>query len=154
MLMLIRMVVLTHVIPQLAGTCSWLRLLFLENVKNKIKFQNQLKLNSVSCLQIVQKSYRWSDFSKNWVSKFLPLLVSSTQASPSWVQSNTKVNCHFIWEKIQDNLISLPHISLSHQIADIFTKGMTQDRHQFLISKLMLADLHQFEGGSVKEHRT
>lgn len=149
MLMLIRMVVLTHVIPQLADTCSWLRLLFLENVKNKIKFQNQLKLNSVSCLQIVQKSYSWSDFLKNWVSKFLPLLVSSTQASPSRVQSNTEVNCHFTRGKIQDNLISL-----SHQIEDIFTKGMTQDRHQFLISKLMLADLHQFEGGSVKEHRT
>ena len=49
-----------------------------------------------------------------------------------------EVNCHSIREAFD---ITLPHISTTLQIADIFTKSMTRQRHNFLVSKLMLVDL-------------
>lgn len=41
----------------------------------------------------------------------------------------------------------IPHISSVQQIADLFTKAMSRNRYDFLVSKLMLLDdLHQFKG--------
>ena len=58
------------------------------------------------------------------------------------------VDCHFIREKYQSGLISLPHVASQDQIADILTKTLPFARHSFLVSKLLLVDdLHQFEGG-------
>jgi hypothetical protein len=38
-------------------------------------------------------------------------------------------------------VISLPHISSDLQVADVFTKAMTRQRHQFVVGKLLLVDL-------------
>ena len=57
-----------------------------------------------------------------------------------------EVECHFIREKLEEKILTLPHVASTHQIADLFTKAINRDRHQFLISKLMLFDTHQFEG--------
>ena len=57
-----------------------------------------------------------------------------------------EVDAHFVWEKHPENLLSLHHVSSTNQIADVFTKAMSRDRHQFLISKLMLVNSHQFRG--------
>jgi hypothetical protein len=46
----------------------------------------------------------------------------------------------FIWEALDTRVISLPHASTNHQIADVFTKAMTRQCHQFLVGKLMLLD--------------
>jgi hypothetical protein len=51
-----------------------------------------------------------------------------------------EVDCHSIREAVDTRVISLPHISTNLQIADIFTKAMTRQRHQFLVGKLMLLD--------------
>ena len=51
-----------------------------------------------------------------------------------------EVDCHFIRDAYDRRVISLPHISTSIQIADIFTKTLTRQRHNFLLSKLMLVD--------------
>lgn len=51
-----------------------------------------------------------------------------------------EVDCHFIREAYDHQVITLPHISTALQIADIFTKSMTCQRHNFLVSKLMLVD--------------
>ena len=51
-----------------------------------------------------------------------------------------EVDCHFIREALDTRVISLPHVSTDLQIADVFTKAMTRQRHQFLVSKLMLLD--------------
>jgi hypothetical protein len=52
-----------------------------------------------------------------------------------------EVDCHFIRNTLENQVISLPHISSDLQIADVFTKAMTRQRHQFLIGKLLLVDL-------------
>lgn len=51
-----------------------------------------------------------------------------------------EVDCHSIRDAYDRRVISLPHISTSIQIADIFTKTLTRQRHNFLLSKLMLVD--------------
>lgn len=51
-----------------------------------------------------------------------------------------EVDCHFIRVAYDRHIITLPHISSSLQLADILTKSMTRQRHNFLVSKLMLID--------------
>ncbi|XP_019258335.1 PREDICTED: uncharacterized protein LOC109236601 [Nicotiana attenuata] len=47
-----------------------------------------------------------------------------------------EVDCHFVWDKIQEGLIELHHISTSVQLADILTKALTGVKHSDLLSKL------------------
>lgn len=49
-----------------------------------------------------------------------------------------EVDCHFIREVFQDGLILLPHVASNMQLADIFSKSLTKERHQFLVNKLMM----------------
>ena len=51
-----------------------------------------------------------------------------------------EVDCHSIRDAYDRRIITLPHVSTSVQTADIFTKSLTRQRHNFLISKLMLVD--------------
>ncbi|XP_021803172.1 uncharacterized protein LOC110747282, partial [Prunus avium] len=53
-----------------------------------------------------------------------------------------EVDCHSIREAYYHLVITLPHISTSLQIADIFTKSMPRQRHHFLVgyTDLMPAD--------------
>lgn len=52
-----------------------------------------------------------------------------------------EVDCHSIREAYDRRIINLPHVSTSVQTADIFTKSLTRQRHNFLLGKLMLVDL-------------
>jgi hypothetical protein len=52
-----------------------------------------------------------------------------------------EVDCHSIRNILESRVISLPHISFDLQVADIFTKAMIRQRHQFLVGKLLLIDL-------------
>ena len=52
-----------------------------------------------------------------------------------------EVDCHSIWDTLESRVISLSHISFDLQVADIVTKALTRQRHQFLIVKLLLVDL-------------
>ena len=56
------------------------------------------------------------------------------------VAYKSTVGCHSIREALDSHIISLPYISTTLQIADVFTKAMTRQRHQFLVGKLMLLD--------------
>lgn len=51
-----------------------------------------------------------------------------------------EVDCHYIRDAVNNRVISLPHVSTALQIADVFTKTLTRQRHQFLVGKLMLLD--------------
>jgi hypothetical protein len=51
-----------------------------------------------------------------------------------------EVDCHSIREAVDNRVISLPHVSTDLQIADVFTKAMARQRHQFLVGKLMFLD--------------
>ena len=52
-----------------------------------------------------------------------------------------EVDCHSIREAYDHQVITLPHVPTTLQLADIFTKSLPRQRHNFLISKLMLVDL-------------
>ncbi|KAK3043428.1 hypothetical protein RJ639_002007 [Escallonia herrerae] len=53
-----------------------------------------------------------------------------------------EVDYHFIL----DGMISLPYVASQDQIANIFTKPVTQARHDYLVDKLLLSNPPQFEG--------
>lgn len=44
---------------------------------------------------------------------------------------HVEVDCHFVKEKLEDKLVTLPQISSSNQIADIFTKAITRSASFF-----------------------
>ncbi|KAL2945484.1 Retrovirus-related Pol polyprotein from transposon TNT 1-94 [Bienertia sinuspersici] len=46
------------------------------------------------------------------------------------------IDCHFIREKVQDGTIIPSYIPTSKQLADVFTKQLTVDKHQNLLHKL------------------
>ena len=52
-----------------------------------------------------------------------------------------EVDCHSIQDTLESWVISLPHIFSDLQVVDVFTKALTQQRHQFLVGKLLLTDL-------------
>jgi len=49
-----------------------------------------------------------------------------------------EVDCHFIRNAVDRELITLPHVPSNLQTADIFTKALPSNRHDFLVGKLML----------------
>ena len=51
-----------------------------------------------------------------------------------------KVDCHYIREDVNTNVVSLPHVFTTSRLADVFTKSLTCQQHQFLVGKLMLLD--------------
>ncbi|KAL5816486.1 hypothetical protein ACOSQ3_024864 [Xanthoceras sorbifolium] len=52
-----------------------------------------------------------------------------------------EVDCHYIRDAFECRVITLPHLTTNLQIADVFTKVLTRQRHKFLSSKLMLMNL-------------
>jgi hypothetical protein len=78
-------------------------------------------------------------------SDFTPLHADNTSAiriaaNPVYHErtKHIEVGRHSIREAVDTRVISLPHVSTNLQIADVFTKAMTRQHHQFLVGKLML----------------
>lgn len=58
-----------------------------------------------------------------------------------------EIDCHFIRQQVVTDVIYLPYVSSHEQLADVFTKALPRDRHNYLCSKLLLCSTpHQFEG--------
>ena len=47
-----------------------------------------------------------------------------------------EIDCHFVCEKIQLNLISTGYVKTGEQLGDIFTKALNGDRVSYLYNKL------------------
>ena len=51
---------------------------------------------------------------------------------------HVEIDYHFIREKVCNNDVKVQHVSTVDQIADVFTKGQTAQRFQYLTNKLMV----------------
>ena len=55
---------------------------------------------------------------------------------------HVEVDRHFIKEKLDGNIIKLEYVPTSHQLADILTKGLSEQTHNFLEGKLGLINIY------------
>ena len=54
-----------------------------------------------------------------------------------------EVDKHFIREKIESGLISIPYIPTTQQVADILTKGLPNQQFSVLVNKLAMENIFQ-----------
>jgi len=47
-----------------------------------------------------------------------------------------ELDCHFVWEKLHEGLISMSYTKATDQLADIFTKPLPGPQHHHLLCKL------------------
>ncbi|XP_056165633.1 secreted RxLR effector protein 161-like [Syzygium oleosum] len=52
-----------------------------------------------------------------------------------------EVDCHFVWEKVQDKTIETTYIQSGEQLADVFTKALPKGPFQDIVSKLTFDDI-------------
>nr|AFK44938.1 unknown [Lotus japonicus] len=53
-----------------------------------------------------------------------------------------EVDCHFIREKLQQNLISTSYVRTGDQHADVFTKALNGVRNDFICNKLGMINIY------------
>ena len=108
--------------------------------------ESEYRAMSVACFEIV---WLHGMLSENGFSQPDPTPLYADNTSAIQIASNPvyhertkhiEVDCHSIREALDSHIISLPYVSTTLQIANVFTKVMTRQRHQFLVGKLMLLD--------------
>jgi hypothetical protein len=52
------------------------------------------------------------------------------------------MDCHFIWDKIQDGSIMTEFDTSAEQLADVFTKPLGKESFSTMICKLGVLDVH------------
>jgi hypothetical protein len=53
-----------------------------------------------------------------------------------------EVDCHFICEKIQENIISTGYFKTGEQLSDLFTKALNGSRVEYLCNKLGMSNIY------------
>ena len=53
-----------------------------------------------------------------------------------------EIDCHFVREKIQQNLISTSHVRTGEQLADIFTKPLNGPRIDYICGKMGMINIY------------
>ena len=53
-----------------------------------------------------------------------------------------EIDCHFVLEKIQLDLISTGYVKTGEQVSDIFTKALNGDRVSYLCNKLDIINIY------------
>ena len=53
-----------------------------------------------------------------------------------------EIDCHFVREKIQLDLISTGYVKTGEQLSDIFTKALSGDRVSYLCNKLGMINIY------------
>ena len=53
-----------------------------------------------------------------------------------------EIDCHFVREKIQLDLISIGYVKTGEQLGDIFTKALSGDRVSYLCNKLSMINIY------------
>ena len=53
-----------------------------------------------------------------------------------------EINCHFVYEKIQLDLISTGYVKTGVQLGDIFIKALSGDKVSYLCNKLGMINIY------------
>ncbi|KAG8482872.1 hypothetical protein CXB51_023953 [Gossypium anomalum] len=53
-----------------------------------------------------------------------------------------EIDCHFVREKIREGLIRTQHVRTNEQLADVMTKALGVQQHEYLVTKLGVKDLY------------
>jgi hypothetical protein len=113
---------------------------------SKSSTESEYLVMSAACSEIVWLRGLLAELS---FSQFDSTPLHANNTSPIQITANPvyhertkhiEVDCHSIREALDTRVISLTHVSTDLQIADEFTKAMTQQHHQLLVGKLMLLD--------------
>ena len=54
----------------------------------------------------------------------------------------TEIDCHFIHDKKQDDLVATQYVSSTNQLADVFTKPLEKEMFSIMKRKLGVLDIH------------
>lgn len=55
---------------------------------------------------------------------------------------HVEVDRHFVKKKLEQGMISVEYVPISNQLADLLTKGLTEQAHEFLVGKLGLINIY------------
>ena len=55
---------------------------------------------------------------------------------------NIKIDCHYIRDKVMSVVISTPHVTSSHQLADVYTKSLAGISYDTTCTKMGMFDLY------------
>ena len=53
-----------------------------------------------------------------------------------------EIDCHYIRDKVMSGVISTPHVTSWHQLADVFTKSLAEISYDTTCTKLGMFDLY------------
>ena len=53
-----------------------------------------------------------------------------------------EIDCHYIRDKVMSEVISIPHVTSSHQLADFFTKSLARISYDATCTKMGMFDLY------------
>ncbi|KAG8495046.1 hypothetical protein CXB51_012729 [Gossypium anomalum] len=53
-----------------------------------------------------------------------------------------EIDCHFVREKIREGLVRTQHVRTDEQLADVMTKALGVQQHEYLVTKLGVKDLY------------
>ena len=101
---------------------------------------------STACFEIIWLCSLFSELGNQ--AKPTPLHVDNTSAIQIATNlvyhertKHVEVDCHSIWEAYDHWVVSLSHVSTFVQLPNFLTRSLTHQRHNCLVSKLMLLDL-------------
>jgi len=52
-----------------------------------------------------------------------------------------EIDCHLVWDKIQEKIILTLHVTSHHQLADLFTKALGSNLFEHLLSKMNVINI-------------